>query len=130
MIVICNHTLQSQQNTPSKCTYTIFNYLICIPNTLYGRKVNLIILLKLNLFTSLSFQCNFNWYPDRMLCLFTSSKASMTAGLQAWPPCHPPLPPIGNIPPMCKTFSSSCSWNENDTLLVSSRETITTNRII
>lgn len=64
--------------------------------------------------TSLSFQCNFNWYPDRTaLFLLTSSRASLTAGSHAWPPCQPPLPPIGNMPPMCNTLSPS--WTENGT---------------
>jgi hypothetical protein len=74
--------------------------------------------------TSLSFQCSFNWYPGkRSGRLLTSSRAIIAAGWQAYkvvkvsfllgtiiltvptiPPCHPSVPLIGKIPPMCNTF--------------------------
>lgn len=42
--------------------------------------------------------------------LLTSSKANSAAGWQAWPPCHPPLPPIGNIPPICNSSNPWARW--------------------
>lgn len=42
--------------------------------------------------------------------LLTSSRANSAAGWQAWPPCHPPLPPIGNIPPICNSSNPCTIW--------------------
>lgn len=54
--------------------------------------------------TSLSLLCRMSLKPgSRFACLLTSSNASLAAGMHACPPCHPPLPAIGKMPPMCSS---------------------------
>jgi len=54
--------------------------------------------------TSLSLLCRMSLKPgSRFGCLLTSSNASLAAGMHACPPCHPPLPAIGKMPPMCSS---------------------------
>lgn len=46
-------------------------------------------------------------YPGRRsFLLLTSSRAISAAGMQACPPCHPPSPPMGKMPPMWSTLPS------------------------
>lgn len=39
----------------------------------------------------------------KSLWMLRTSNAKVAAGMHAWPPCQPPLPLIGNIPPMCNS---------------------------
>lgn len=58
--------------------------------------------------TSLSLKCSVRLNPGSIsFFLFTSSRASWAAGIHACPPCQPPFPAIGNMPPICN--SSPCA---------------------
>lgn len=46
---------------------------------------------------------------SRFGSLLTSSNASLAAGMHACPPCHPPLPAMGKIPPMCSSSGRPAS---------------------
>lgn len=61
--------------------------------------------------TSLSLLYNVNLNPgNKSDLLFTSSSANSAAGRHAWPPCHPPLPAIGKMPPMCSSSKPFTRW--------------------
>lgn len=61
--------------------------------------------------TSLSLLCNVNLNPgSKSFWLFTSSSAKRAAGMHAWPPCQPPFPAMGKMPPMCSS-SYPCAFS-------------------
>lgn len=62
------------------------------------------------LLTSLSLLCRMSLKPgSRFGSLLTSSNASLAAGMHACPPCHPPLPAMGKMPPMCSSSGRPAS---------------------
>lgn len=58
--------------------------------------------MRIKALTSLSLLWSVSLNPgSKSVWLLTSSKANLAAGMHACPPCQPPFPAIGKIPPIC-----------------------------
>ena len=61
---------------------------------------------------------------NKLASLFTSSSANFAAGMHACPPCQPPFPAIGKIPPMCNSFAWIVNKNNVRNPIINSEDNL------